>query len=159
MGLFTNSRTTNRVHGTGKREFLSRMAPWRAACALRTFRTKAWEKSPGGHIHLDADTLAAFAEGVQGKEDRRAVLAHLAECEICRDYLAAHAELKEFDWHAARAGVGKRFRPAPGPDRVATVAAMACAMAVLSLRFFTQPAGRNVTIPARTATLAHIAQE
>jgi hypothetical protein len=50
--------------------------------------------------HLDADTLAAFAEHSQRGDERAAVFAHLSECETCREYLAVNAELKEFDWTA-----------------------------------------------------------
>ena len=49
--------------------------------------------------HLDADMLAAFAERSLRGDQEAAVFGHLAECEICREYLAAHSELSDFQWH------------------------------------------------------------
>ena len=37
------------------------------------------------HLHLDADSLNAFAEGVLPEHERAQCLAHLAECTRCRD--------------------------------------------------------------------------
>lgn len=52
--------------------------------------------------HLDPNILAAFGERALGARQRAVVFAHLAECEICREWLAAYSGLGDFEWSTAR---------------------------------------------------------
>lgn len=60
--------------------------------------------------HLDANTLAAFDEGAFGTRERKAVFAHLAECDTCREWLTAHCELRDFAWNTAETRKRRAFR-------------------------------------------------
>jgi hypothetical protein len=85
---------------------------------------------PGLRTHLDAETLAAFAERFLRGEEEAAVFAHLAECEICREYLAAHAELHDFQWR------NDRLQKRRWPHSLRATAGFAGAAAALWLLFF-----------------------
>lgn len=50
--------------------------------------------------HLDANAVAAFCEQTLPAQRRVEVFAHLAECEACREWLAANAALSGFQWKA-----------------------------------------------------------
>jgi anti-sigma factor RsiW len=59
--------------------------------------------------HLDADMLAAFSEQALSARRRSVVLAHLAECEICRECLATHSALGDLKWKPAIRDVAHPF--------------------------------------------------
>ena len=44
--------------------------------------------------HLDPDTMAAFSERALEQGEEAKVFLHLAECQICREYVAVHSELR-----------------------------------------------------------------
>jgi hypothetical protein len=50
---------------------------------------------PAGH--LDANTLAALSARSLSRRRRAIVFAHLAECEVCRDWLACYSALPHFE--------------------------------------------------------------
>ncbi len=80
-------------------------------------------------MHLDPDTLAAFAEHSIHGDEEAAVFVHLADCGICRQYLAVNAELSDFRWNSSR-------------SRSVVISR---AIAALWLLFFLQPFRREVT--------------
>jgi hypothetical protein len=90
---------------------------------------------------LDADTLAAFAERSLCGDEEAAVFAHLAECAICRQYLAAHSELDDFQWRNGQQQNRRLPRSWSFTRSLRTAAAFAGAAAALWLLFFshTQP--------------------
>jgi hypothetical protein len=85
--------------------------------------------------HLDADTLAAFAECALSEHERVAIYGHLAECEMCRAYLAAHGSLRDFEWRRDE-GDGRRWTGSWSAGRFLRAAA---AMAALWLLFSAVP--------------------
>ena len=84
--------------------------------------------------HLDPDTLAAFAEHSIRGDEEAAVFAHLADCGICRQYLAVNAGLRDFRWNGS---------PARSVVILRAFAA-AATIAALWLLFFLQPVRREV---------------
>ena len=56
--------------------------------------TKNTEDAAVCGMHLDADTITAFAEQALTPPEQAPVFAHLAECGVCREWLAALGEVK-----------------------------------------------------------------
>ncbi len=104
---------------------------------------------PGLRTHLDADTLAAFAERCLRAGEEAAVFAHLAECEICRQYLAAHSELHDFQWHKGQPQNRRLPRSWPLARSLRTAAGLGSATAALWLLFFSHTRPPIVLTPSR----------
>jgi hypothetical protein len=83
--------------------------------------------------HLDAGTLAAFAEGSLHKGQRAVVFSHLAACQVCRDWLAANARLKNFQWDGFKLPTVRTARLAAGSFWIKGAAAVACALVIFLL--------------------------
>jgi len=96
-------------------------------------RMQGRAKLAGSGTHLDADTLAAFAEGSQCDGEEAAVFAHLAECQICREYLSVQAELNDFHWSSGKPQDRSLSRSWSVSRSLRTAAGVACAVATLWL--------------------------
>ena len=70
--------------------------------------------------HLDVDTMSAFAEHALNSSEEGKVFSHLAECGVCREYLAVNSELRP----SRRPVYPLAFRTAAGIVGVAIAAGM-----------------------------------
>lgn len=86
-----------------------------------------------GGEHPDADLLAGFAEGTLLRREREAVLAHLAECAICRDVVALGSTAQP-DRAASLLNVRNRSVTWWG-WRIAAAAAVMCLAVTLAWQF------------------------
>ena len=94
----------------------------------------AHQMPPNAGEHLDADTLAALGEQALSAPRRELVFAHLAECEICRECLAAHSALRDFEWKPATNGAAHPFRLlSMNAWRMRTAVGIACALLCFGL--------------------------
>jgi hypothetical protein len=104
------------------------------------------DKVPGLETHLDADTLAAFVEHSHLPGEEAAMFAHLADCETCRKYLAAHAELKEFRWNPSEARRPGSVQPVFFSSLLRAAAGCAAVAAVLWLLFSWETSRPNIMV-------------
>lgn len=97
--------------------------------------------------HLDADRISAFTEGVLTEQERQESLAHLTDCERCRDivFLAQQAIPAPLP-QAAAVPAWRRWLP---PLSLAVAAAACGLIAVVWMRPHpTPPAGPNIAATA-----------
>jgi hypothetical protein len=92
--------------------------------------------------HLDANTVAAFSARTLSAQERSLVFDHLADCDACRAWIAANAEIN----------FPKRLSPVWAP--IAAAAGIACAFFALWLIL-----ARSPREPLQAVNQAHSVQE
>ena len=83
--------------------------------------------NPGEHV--DANTLAAFGEHALTGRRRAAMFAHIAECEACRQWVAAYSALRDLDRGSANSRELRSFRLlSTNSLRITAAAGVVCAL-------------------------------
>ncbi|MGE0444639.1 MAG: CHAT domain-containing protein [Vicinamibacterales bacterium] len=107
----------------------------------------------------DAESLAAFAEGTVGAEERRRIEAHLAECADCRQVLVATMELNPVESRAAGPAAGGKVVSWPLRYRAVAVAAGLAAAVVLAVRVWVPGPASTFATPELEALADALAGE
>jgi hypothetical protein len=98
--------------GSGKIEIHDLLDRYLAS--RKTLKSSAAETS----MHLDEDSLAAFAEGTLSHRESTPVVRHLVECGFCRHKTA---ELVRLDLEFAETDFGAERARSSEPSRISTV--------------------------------------